>query len=397
MKLAIENDQPIRKTEFPAWPQFDASEEEALTRALRQGQWWRVHGNENLLFEKEFSEYHDCEHALTVNSGTVALEIALLAAGIGKGDEVIVPAFTFISTSMAVQKVGAIPVPVDVMPDTYCISPQAVCKHINEKTKAIIPVHMSGHFSDMETLCAIARDHNLIVIQDSAHAHGARGAGNRSSGDWGSMACFSFQNFKLMTAGEGGIILFPTKELREKAFLYSNCGRPLGDREYQHNVIGMNCRLPEFSAAVLRSQLMRLDQQTKIREANADILRMELVDVEEISLQQRTDLATVHPHYMFMFTLNDHKRSSQIDRSQFVECLIAEGIPAYRAYEALYRVPCFWLEPHPQGSVERFAKDCPVTEHIASKGIWIHHRALLGTADDAKDVAIAIRKVLRNI
>lgn len=390
MKLAIDGGLPTKREDFPPWPFYDGNEEEALLRSLHQGQWWRVSGKENEAFEREFGEHHGSEHAVTVTNGTVAIEISLLALGIEPGDEVIVPAFTFISTSMACQKIGAVPVPVDVLPDTYCIDPDCIEAAITARTRAIIPVHMSGHFCDMEAIETIASKYNLFVIQDAAHAHGAQGSGGKRIGDWNTLACFSFQNFKLMTAGEGGIVLCPDKELRDKVFLYSNCGRPQGDRAYQHTVIGTNARLNEFSAAILRSQLKRLDAQTKLREANSLLLNMELENFPEIEIQKHLAQATVHPHYMYMFTL----KGSKFERNYVVDCLIAEGIPAFRAYQALYRIPCFWIEPSPKFSQEELIQACPVTENIAHNGIWIHHRALLGSGEDTICIARAIRKVL---
>ncbi|PCI41248.1 MAG: 3-amino-5-hydroxybenzoic acid synthase [Rhodospirillaceae bacterium] len=392
MSIALLGGTPVRDTPFPPWPQMDEREEQALLRSLRQGQWWRMHGTENDAFEKEFSEFHGAQGALTVSSGTHALEVALLTAGIGAGDEVLVPAFTFISTSMAVQRVGAIPVPVDVDLETYCIDPQAVKNAITAKTKAIIPVHMSGHFADMPALIEIAKPQNLTIIQDAAHAHGALGPGGRSAGQWGTMACFSFQNFKLMTAGEGGAILFPSQKMREKAFLFSNCGRPKGDLAYNHLVCGSNYRLGEFPAAVLRVQLERLPRQTETREQNMPILLDALKDVEGIIPQGRTDDAVLDPNYMFMFRL-DPKVFSKIDRNAFVEALVAEGLPAYRAYQTLYRMPAFWVEPNPGLTEADWIAKCPASEAIANYGIWIHHRALLGTKEDVLDVANAIKKV----
>ncbi|WP_020405409.1 DegT/DnrJ/EryC1/StrS family aminotransferase [Hahella ganghwensis] len=394
MTLAIEGGSPVRKENYPVWPQYDEAEEQALLRALHQGTWWRATGQENTLFEKEFAHYHAANHAVTVANGTCALEIALQACGIQPGDEVIVPAFTFISTSMAVQRIGAVPVAVDVLADTYCIDPQAIENAINDKTKAIIPVHMCGHFCDMEAIMKIADEHRLVVIQDAAHAHGARGQLGKAVGEWDTMACFSFQNFKLMTAGEGGLILCPNEELRERAFLYSNCGRPANDRDYQHVVVGINARMSEFSAALLRCQLERLESQTIIRERNAAILTEALEDEPAVMLQQHTSDAVVHPHYMYMFTLSDDHVAS-IDRKYFVDCLIAEGIPAFVAYQAIYRVPNFSMPPCSAIPQEEYIQSCPVTEHIASRGVWIHHRALLGSEQDTLDVARAVKKVIK--
>ncbi|HEX7636446.1 MAG TPA: aminotransferase class I/II-fold pyridoxal phosphate-dependent enzyme [Noviherbaspirillum sp.] len=397
MKLAIDGGLPVRIDNFPAWPQYDKNEEVALIRSLRQGQWWRVSGHENTAFEKEFAAHHGCEHAVTIANGTVALELSLLALGIGPGDEVIVPAFTFISTSMACQKIGAVPIPVDVLASTYCIDPRAVGAAITPRTKAIIPVHMSGHFCDMEALQAIARKHDLTIVQDAAHAHGARGQDGKRVGEWNTLACFSFQNFKLMTAGEGGIVLCPSQELRERVFLYSNCGRPQGDRAYQHTVVGTNARLSEFSAAVLRAQLTRLDQQTQVREANASVLNQALSDLPEIDIQQHNEHATLHPHYMYMLTLKTDRHGRIFDRNRVVDCLIAEGIPAFRAYQALYRIPSFWIDPAPKTTQEALIRACPATENIAGNGIWIHHRALLGSRDDTLSIVQALRKVLDGI
>ena len=330
---------------------------------------------------------------MTLTNGTVAIELALLALGIGPGDEVIVPAFTFISTSMACQKIGAVPICVDVLPDSYCINPEAVELAVTPRTRAIIPVHMAGHFADMDALLAVARKHDLAIVQDAAHAHGARGAGGKRVGEWGTMASFSFQNFKLMTAGEGGIVTCPDEAVRERIYLYANCGRPKDDRAYRHVVVGTNARMGEFSAAVLRSQLTRLDQQTSVREANAAVLRQALREMPEVRVQGRGDDATIHPHYMFMMTLEPDRDDVAFDRNRIVDCLVAEGVPAFRTYQALYRVPSFWLEPAPAVAKDELERACPVTEHIAANGIWIHHRALLGTRDDTLAVAEAMRKV----
>lgn len=397
MKLAIEGGTPAIRHALPAWPYYDQAEESALLRSIRQGQWWRASGVENERFESEFAAHHGADHAVTVTNGTVAIELALLSLDIKRGDEVIVPAFTFISTAMACQRIGAIPICVDVLADSYCIDPRAVEAAVTPRTRAIIPVHMSGHFADMDALIAIARKHDLSIIQDAAHAHGAAGADRKRVGEWGTLATFSFQNFKLMTAGEGGIVTCPDAASRERIFLYSNCGRPIGDRAYQHVVVGTNARMGEFSAAVLREQLKRLDQQTSVREANAAALRDALRDVPEVRVQGRGADATVHPHYMFMMTLEAEGRSKPFDRNRIVDCLVAEGVPAFRAYQALYRVPSLWIEAAPQVEQSELIRSCPVTEHIAANGLWIHHRALLGTRDETLAIASALRKVLTGV
>ncbi|PYY78148.1 3-amino-5-hydroxybenzoic acid synthase [Pseudomonas sp. TKO26] len=398
MTLAIHGGTPVRQTPYPDWPQFGVEEENALLRSLHQGQWWRMQGRENLDFEQAFAQLHGGHSAFAVSNGTVALEIALQAAGIGPGDEVIVPAFTFISTSMACQRIGATAIAVDVLADTLCIDPAAVLANIGPRTRAIIAVHMAGHLCDMHSLARIADQHRLVIIQDAAHAHGARGLGDTGIGEYGSLACFSFQNFKLMTAGEGGLVLCPNEELREKVFLYGNVGRPLGDRSYQHTVVGTNARLSEFSAAVLSAQLGRLEQQTRVRQHNAHLLGETLVRQGLVTPQVRTADAHTHPYYMFLFTLDDLPGQPQLDRNQVVDCLVAEGIPAFRAYQALYRIPSYWQAPAPtRQNLEQCIAACPVSERMAQRGIWIHHRALLGTEQDTLDIAAAIAKVHQHL
>lgn len=188
--------------ELPAWPQHDATERTALLRALDQGQWWRAGGKEVTEFENEFAAYNGAPYALAVNSGTAALELALRVHGIGPGDEVVVPAFTFVSTSLAVQNVGATPVPADVAPDHQCLTPEAVKAVGSPRTRAVMPVHMAGHVADLPALQSVAEGLGAVLIQDAAHAQGAHRDGAPIGGH-PSIACYSFQNGKLMTAGEG--------------------------------------------------------------------------------------------------------------------------------------------------------------------------------------------------
>lgn len=394
MTLALNGGQPVRTEPFPPWPEYGDEERNALIRSLNQGQWWRVTGNEVASFDKEFAEFHGAPYALSVTNGTHALEVALLTLGIGPGDEVIVPAFTFISTSMAVQRVGAVPIPVDVDPDTYCIDLDCIKAAISSRTCAVIPVHMAGHVVDLDALKTIVALHKIEIIQDAAHAHGAI-RNNLRIGEWNSMACFSFQNFKLMTAGEGGALLFPDEELRNKAFLFHNCGRPVDDKAYQHNVLGSNYRLNEFSAAVLREQLKRLPAQNEKREKNAALLFKHLNEIEEIIPQKRDSSVDLMSYYMVMFRLNpDFLKYLDINRDFVVNALVSEGIPAFITYRPVYNTKAFWKHPSPHGDPLFWAKLCPNTEKIAAEGIWIHHRVLLGGNQEIMDVVNAIKKVL---
>jgi 3-amino-5-hydroxybenzoate synthase len=368
---------------FPEWPQYDDTERAGLVRALEQGQWWRMGGSEVDSFEREFAEYHGAAHALAVTNGTHALELALQVLGVGPGTEVIVPAFTFISSSQAAQRLGAVAVPVDVDLDTYCIDVAAARAAVTDRTRAIMPVHMAGHFADMDALAELSAETGVPVVQDAAHAHGAQWRGRRV-GEHGSVAAFSFQNGKLMTAGEGGAVTFPDEDTYQEAFLRHSCGRPRTDRRYFHQTSGSNFRLNEFSASVLRAQLARLDGQIDTREQRAPLLARLLAEIPGVVPQGRHEHANRVPHYMAMFRvpgLGEERRNKLVDE------LISRGLPAFVVFRAIYRSDGFWETGAPDETVDDIARRCPNTEAIADDGIWLHHRTLLGTEEQMHQVA----------
>ncbi|WP_103338220.1 3-amino-5-hydroxybenzoate synthase [Amycolatopsis sp. CA-126428] len=361
--------------EFPAWPQYDDAERDGLTRALEQGQWWRMGGDEVNSFEREFAEHHGAAHALAVTNGTHALELALQVMGVGPGTEVIVPAFTFISSSQAAQRLGAVTVPVDVDAATYNLDPDAVAAAVTPRTKVIMPVHMAGLMADMDALAKISADTGVPLLQDAAHAHGARWQGKRV-GELDSIATFSFQNGKLMTAGEGGAVVFPEGETEkyETAFLRHSCGRPRDDRRYLHRIAGSNMRLNEFSASVLRAQLARLDAQIAVRDERWALLSRLLGEIGGVVPQGSDVRADRNSHYMAMFRvpgLTEGRRNALVDR------LVEAGLPAFAAFRAIYRTDAFWELGAPDESLDAIAERCPNTDAISEDGVWLHHRVLL--------------------
>jgi dTDP-4-amino-4,6-dideoxygalactose transaminase len=241
-KLALLGGDPVKPAPFPAWPQYDEREKQALLEVLESRVWWRTPGTRTLSFEREFAAYQQAKYGIAVTNGTAALEVALAALGTGPGDEVIVPDYTFIATASAVLFTGALPVLVDVTPDTYCIDPDQVEAAITHRTKAIIAVHMGGHPADLDRLVEIARKYNLALVEDSSHAHGSEWRG-RKVGAIGDIGTFSFQASKLMTAGEGGIILTNREDLERLARSIHDCGRMPGEWFYAHFIYGSNYRL----------------------------------------------------------------------------------------------------------------------------------------------------------
>jgi len=361
--------------EFPRWPQYDEAERDGLIRALEQGQWWRMGGSETDSFEREFAEHHGAEHALAVTNGTHALELALQVMGVGPGTEVIVPAFTFISSSQAAQRLGAVTVPVDVHPDSYNLDAAAVAAAITPRTKVIMPVHMAGLMADMDALAKISAETGVPLLQDAAHAHGARWQGKRV-GELGSIATFSFQNGKLMTAGEGGAVVFPEGESEryETAFLRHSCGRPRDDRRYLHRIAGSNMRLNEFSASVLRAQLRRLDAQIALRDERWTLLSRLLGAIDGVVPQGGDLRGNRNSHYMAMFRvpgIGEERRNALVDR------LVEAGLPAFAAFRAVYRTDAFWEFGAPDETPEAIAERCPHTEAISADCVWLHHRTLL--------------------
>jgi len=242
-KLAIKGGRPIREKGFPAWPIFDAREEKAILEVLRSGKWW--YGEKVAEFEREFAAFQDARYAVSCTNGTAGLEISLLSLGIGAGDEVIVPPYTFVATASAVLKVNAIPIFADIQLETGNIDPEDVEKKITDKTRAIIPVHFGGLPCDMDALGDIAQKHHLKIIEDACHSWGSKWKG-KGTGAIGDCGVFSFQMSKNITAGEGGIILTDNEGIADTAKSYTNCGRGKDKPWYEHYLLGGNYRMTEF-------------------------------------------------------------------------------------------------------------------------------------------------------
>ncbi len=255
-----------------AHPLIGAAEKEAVMRVLDSG--YLVQGPEVSAFEAEFAAYHDAKHGVATTNGTTALTVALMANGIGAGDEVIIPSFTFVATATSVLGTGARPVFVDVEDATFCIDPNAIEAAITARTKAIMPVHLYGHPADMDPIKAIADKHGLKVIEDAAQAHGSMYKG-RYVGAWGA-AAFSFYPSKNMTTGEGGIVITDDDALAERMRMVRNHGM---NTRYYHELIGYNFRMTNICGAIGRVQLKNLAEWNAKRIANAAYFSTHLTSV----------------------------------------------------------------------------------------------------------------------
>ena len=395
--LALLGGRPVRTIPFPAWPIFGRPEEERLLRTLRGGRWGKLDGPEVAEFEARFAAMHGCRHGIGVVNGTVSLRIALMAAGVGAEDEVIVPPYTFFSTASAVVEANAVPVFADIDPDTFNLDPAAVEAAITPWTKAIIPVHFAGQVADMDALLAMARKHDLAVIEDAAHAHGAAWRG-RPAGSLGHMASFSFQSSKNLTAGEGGILTTNDDALADACRSIHNCGRVGGGVWYEHHVVSGNYRLGEFQGAVLNCQLDRLDEQTKNRDANGRYLAARLAALPGLYPQARPADCTRHSQHLFMLRLVAGEFGAP--RDAVLAALEAEGIPCSPGYGfPLPRQPMFRdkaFGPYLQNARGRLDYDnvkCPNSDRVCRECVWLGQEMMLGGREDMDDIAAAFEKV----
>ena len=245
------------------WPVAGDRELELLRVVLESPQWGGYHPLVQV-FEKQFADFQQSQHCISAMNGTVTLEVLLQAAGIGPGDEVIVPAISFVATATAVSRVGATPVFVDIEEYSFNIDPQRAAAAITPKTKAMIVVHFGGPMADMDRLVPLAASEKILLIEDAAHAQGSEWRGKRA-GSFGWASSFSFQNGKVLTAGEGGAILTENDELATRLRSLCNIGRKAGENFFFHYELGTNARLTAWQAAVLVAQLERLPAQIEQR------------------------------------------------------------------------------------------------------------------------------------
>lgn len=401
-ELALFGGSQAKHKSFPLWPQYDDNERRALQEVLESRVWWRTPGTRTLEFEQAFAAYHGARHGIAVTNGTAALEITMAALGIGHGDEVIVPDFTFVATASAVLFANALPVLVDVDPRSYNLDPDLTEAAITPRTKAIIAVHMGGYPADLDRLQEISRRHGIPLVEDSAHAHGSEWRG-RKIGTFGAAATFSFQASKLMTAGEGGMFISNDDAFERQARSIHDCGRMPGEWFYSHFIYGSNYRLSEWQGAVLKVQLGRLGPQTLHRHRNGRLLDRLLGGVPGITPQICDPRCTRNGQYAYIFHM-DAKHFAGISTENFIAALNAEGIPTQASYPPLHELDCFRngqyrkrlsgvqaAEPH------AFLKQAfPHTQRAAWETVWIPQFALLGDEEDMNEIADAIRKIQRH-
>lgn len=398
-ELAISGGKKTKQKPFPIWPQYDDSERKALQDVLESRVWWRTPGTKTLAFEQAFARFHGAKHGIAVTNGTAALEVAMSALGVGPGDEVIVPDFTFVATAGAVLYTGALPVMVDISPETQCIDPLLAEAAVTRRTKAIIAVHMGGHPADLDALGELAKRTGLALIEDSAHAHASEWKGRRV-GTVGVAGTFSFQSSKLMTAGEGGMIITNDDAFERRARSVHDCGRMPGEWFYSHYINGSNYRLSEWQGAVLSAQLSRLDAQTRLRHQNARLLDQLLAAIPGITPQKLDPRCTRNGQYAYIFHV-DSKEFGGAGTDRLIQAMNAEGIPNQASYPPLHLLDVFKSGEYRKrlcasqaGEPHLFLRaEYPNTHRAAWECIWIPQPALLGDEEDMHEIAAAWQKI----
>ncbi|MEM4675343.1 MAG: DegT/DnrJ/EryC1/StrS family aminotransferase, partial [Nitrososphaerota archaeon] len=362
-------------------PVIDEAEIEEVSKVLRTGMLTTWHGSGERVseFERSFASYIGVEYAIAVNSGTAALHTALAACGIGHGDEVIIPAMTFVATANVVLIQGAKPVFVDVDPETLCMDPEKFQDAITDNTKAVIPVHVYGCPAEMDAIMEIAEDKGLIVIEDAAQAHGALYKGKKI-GSIGHMGCFSFFASKNMTTGEGGIITTNDAEYARKCRLF----RTHGQEEAHMAVIpGLNYRMTEFEAAIGLVQLSKLEKLNAIRARNAEVLKDYLEGIPSI-------ITPTFPSYVkpshYVYTIRVRGGGPKKSRDMLQKYLTENGIEA-----AIYWPNPVHLHPLYMGLYGYQRGSLPVSEEASDEvlSLPVHPKV---TTDDLRYIAEKIRE-----
>ena len=415
--LAINGGTPIRTKPYPSWPVREGTEIERLQQVLNSGRWFAgLQGDDpdtlGVLFGQRFADLHGARFGMPVANGSVAIEIALRALDIKPGDEVIVPAYTFISTATSVLMVGAVPVFADIDPESYCIDPRDAARRITPHTRAILPVHLAGHPADMPGILKLAGQNNLSVIEDCAQAIDTS-LGGKKVGTWGDLGTFSFQSNKTITCGEGGLITSMESDLAAKVTALRAFGR-YRDKKVERSSdlscqqVSSNYRLSEFQSAVLLAQLDKFADEDTRRVKNAAYLSAAIEEMPGMDHIRQTSDDIKHSYYYYLIRYTP-ANFADLDPETLCRALNAEGIPfVVGDRQPLYAHPVFKadnlkdflcrkaFERYRQVTLERDVA-CPEVENACQCTLILRHQVLLGNRQDMDDIIAALWKIIDKI
>ena len=379
------------------WPVWESNDEQALLDVLRSGKWGRNNGTRVKEFEAAYAAMTGAKACIATSSGTGALLTALGALGIGPGDEVVMPPYTFVATFNVITHNFALPVFADTDPATFQIDPKKVSAAITPATRLILPVHIGGSPCDVDAIVAIARAKQLPVIEDACQAWVARVRG-QNVGTRGLAGCFSFQASKNLTSGEGGAVITNDEAFAEKCLSFHS---PSGGKA---NTAGRggNYRLTEFQAALLLAQMSRLEQQQKIREANAAYLSSLMEKIPGIAPARIADGGTRSAWHLYMFRY-DKRHFANLPRAKFLQAIGQDGVQASSGYSPLNtsaHAKSLAANPHYQriygkDTMARWLErnQCPVNDRLCEEAAWFSQLKLLGSRADMERIAEVIAKV----
>lgn len=398
---------PVRTTSFPAWPIIDAQDESAWIDALRSRRWYRGDGSRVTQFEDAYAQLTGARHCIATANGTSALFAALAALDVGPGDEVILPPYTFVATLNVILLQHALPVFVDSDPATFQIDARKVEDAITDRTVALLPVHLGGNPADLDSLLEIARRRRIRLVEDACQAHLASWR-QRHVGSWGDAGCFSFQASKNLNCGEGGAILTQDPDLAERCYAFHNNGRGRGTPGAHHTELqgrGANLRLTEAQAALLTSQMTRLQAQAEIREQNARHLTHQLREIPGILPAAAYPGCTRNAYHLYMFRYQPDAFAG-LSRDAFLKALRAEGIPCSPGYSPLNRQTFLrdalqsraYRRLYPAALLDSWSERnaCPANDQLCREAVWFTQTMFLGPRSDMDQIADAIRKIQRH-
>lgn len=403
-KPALLGGPKMRAESWPSWPVIDKTEDDAILGALRSKQWYRGGGKSVDAFEAAYAKLTGAKACLATANGTSALLTSLAALGVGPGDEVILPPYTFVATVNVVLMLNAMPVFVDSDRETMQIDARKIEAAITPKTAVIMPVHLGGSAADMDAILAIAKKRNVPVIEDACQSHLGEWRGKKV-GTWGTTGCFSFQASKNLNSGEGGAILSNDPELIEKAYAFHNNSRGRKTAGYDFSSYigrGLNLRMTEFQARLLMAQMTRLEQQSQRREQNAQYLSSMLREIPGVTPARMYEGCTRNAYHLYMYRY-DPSKFAGLPRARFLKAMSAEGIPCSSGYSPLNKEAYIKQTIHSRGYQRIFSKDeiakweqrtqCPENDKLCTEAVWFTQTMLLAERGDMEQIAAAIRKI----
>lgn len=408
---AVLGGQPVRAAKFPPWPVFREADEKAVLPVLRSGVWSR----DKVVDEAEirFARLMGAKYCLATCNGTNALITAVRSLGIGAGDEVITTPYTFVATILPILLANALPVFADIDPETWQIDPARIEARVNKDTAAILPVHIIGGICDMDRINALAAKHKLKVIEDACEAHGGEWR-NKKVGTLGDLGCFSFQNGKSLTCGEGGAVLGNDRALMDRCYSFHNMGRPFGSivarRGEGHVILGTKCRMAEYQASILMTQMEAFDAECARRSENAAYLTEKLKQIPGIVPRKDYPQVTRTAFYFYGFRYKKEQFDG-LSRQRFLKALAAEGVHASKGLGVIEGKPmnkegCVedalrskaYQRIYPKEKLAAYAaeNECPECDRLVLETVGFHQSMLLGTRRDMDDICAAVAKIHEN-